>query len=285
MILKWAGGKSWLIKKIVNSLPNYENYIEPFLGGGSFFYYLQEFQDTLGISKKGYISDINPHLINFFKELKVNPKKLYKKAEKLVNKHNEFTTKQEHEKNYFDNRELFREKPSPSYFLYLNKLCFNGLYREGPQGFNVPLGFPISKWNHSLEQFLKWQKLLKNFDLNACSFLETLKKANDGDLIYLDPPYVDRSDSENQTFRGYNKKEFNEDDLAEMSKAVKKLNPKCKILISNFNEYHATKFFKKSDGWIKTPLAKKYAISGISEGVFEAKEVLISNFKVEIISN
>ena len=68
---------------------------------------------------------------------------------------------------------------------------FQFIYREG-KGFNVPIGRPISKWDYTKEDFLEWQNFLKGFNLQACDFQETLGKANDNDLIYLDPPYVDR---------------------------------------------------------------------------------------------
>ena len=278
MILKWAGGKKWLIKRIASSLPsNFDNYIEPFLGGGSFFYHLPN-------KKGGFLSDINLNLINFYKDLKKNPESLYKRARKLVCEHDNFEEESEqHVEFYKKNREKFNKNPSSELFLYLNKLCFNGIYRENSKGqFNVPIGKPISKWNHNIQDFREWSAMLKKFSIKAEDFRETIDKAKKGDFIYLDPPYIDRVNAGNKTFRGYNKEEFDISDLKEMSEIAVELNPKCKIIISNFNEYHATKFFKKSEGWIKTPLMKKYFISGKAKGVYKFKEILISNFPITL---
>ena len=144
---------------MISSLPlNFNNYIEPFLGGGSFL--------SLP-NKKVYLSDINLNLINFYKDLKKNPESLYRKARKLVCEHDNFEEgSEQHVEFYNKQKEQFNKAPSSALFLYLNKLCFNGIYRENSKGeFNVPIGKPISKWNHNIQDFREWSEMLKDSQL------------------------------------------------------------------------------------------------------------------------
>ena len=134
MILKWPGGKKWLLKEVSHLIPaKINHYIEPFLGGGSFFFALSKNDLLPSKISKGYLSDINPRLIKVFNELKENPSGLYKKTKALVNKHSD-----EH---YYAIRDKFNKDEAPEKFLYLNRTCFNGVYRENNSGaFNVPVG-------------------------------------------------------------------------------------------------------------------------------------------------
>jgi len=123
MILKWPGGKKWLYKQVQDLIPpKINNYIEPFLGGGSFFFALHNKNDLLAPNiSKGYLSDANEKLIGFYQALKRNPLKVYRDSMDLINNHTE--------EQYYENRKAFngeiperiKEKHSAHQFIYLNR--------------------------------------------------------------------------------------------------------------------------------------------------------------------
>ena len=274
MILKWPGGKKWLLRKVSDLIPDkINNYLEPFVGGGSFFYALSKQQSSLHAKiSQGTLSDKNHKLIKFYKALKSNPENLFEEGMKLINKHSEDF--------YYKIREEFNNDHTPHKFIYLNRTCFNGVYRENNSGaFNVPVGrrkkiaFPTKKY------FKECANNLKDFELTNCDFSETLKKAKKGDFIYLDPPYVDRPyESETyKTFRKYNAKEFSIEDLERMVEISNKLKSKCSILISNFSVDLVKDYFKKKDGWNIRETEKTTFISGKAKGRTKVKEAIIYN--------
>ncbi len=282
MILKWPGGKKWLFKHVHDLIPlKINNYIEPFIGGGSFFFALcKPTVFSKAIITKGYISDTNSKLIRFYQELKKNPVKVYRDSIELISNHTEET--------YYENREAFngkvaeriKEKHSAHQFIYLNRTCFNGVYRENNSGdFNVPVGRRKQIAFPSKEYFEECANNLENFELNHCDFSETLKKAKKGDFIYLDPPYVDRpyESASYKTFRKYNAKEFSIEDLERMVEISNNLKSKCSILISNFSVDLVKDYFKKKDGWKIRETEKTTFISGKAKGRTKVKEAIIYN--------
>lgn len=228
--IKWAGGKSQLLTEIEKYLPNnFNNYIEPFLGGGALLLKLKP--------KTAIINDINSHLINTWKTIKNNLKKLKIELDKMIIIHNK-----EGKKYYLKIRKL---KPNSlisdaARFLYLNKTCFNGLYRENNKGeFNVP---------YNNKNFLTLKSLLEENNVkdihnylknNKVSIFNKdykliIEKAKKGDFIFIDPPY----DIENnkQTFTKYSKNDFTQSDQIELSNILKKADEKgIYWMITNHN--------------------------------------------------
>ncbi len=238
------------------------------MGGGTFFFNLES-------AKSGYLSDLNPHLISFYNSLKKDPKALFCQTSKLINSHNE--------KNYYLRRDEFNESRNPALFLYLNRTCFNGIYRENQKGiFNVPIGkrqsgtfFPFDE-----SDFIKLSKKLKKMKISNNDFEETLKLAKKDDLIYIDPPYVDRNigDESFSTFRKYNAKEFNLKDLERLIDLIKFLQNKCYFIISNFSVPLINDYFPSNDNW-RIEVKEKYSyLSGSSKGRHKVKEAVIFNF-------
>ena len=282
MIIKWAGGKKWLFpicgSYIIQDKIN--NYIEPFFGGGSFFFAIRDKESEKDNQEakvtKGHLSDVNPRLIKALKELKKNPSELYKKAKALFDSHTE--------NNYYKIRDEFNKDNEPYKFFYLNKTCFNGIYRENQKGeFNVPAG-KDQKSFPSKEVFLEHSKYLKNFSLKCCDFEETLDNAEKGDFIFLDPPYVDSDDYDSdlyKTFRKYNAEEFSDKDLERMSIKANELSSNCKILITNHFTPYVQKLFLQKDGWNHYKKEKTSLISGKPKGRIKAKEIIISNFPIQ----
>ncbi len=263
MFLKWPGGKKWLYKKHSSLFPNsYNNYIEPFFGGGSVFFDLAP--------KKAQLSDINPRLISLYLMLRDDPEKLFYETLKLLESHSDTQ--------YYEIREKFNKakKGSPVHFLYLNRTCFNGVYRENLKGeFNVPVGKRNSSYfPFQLSDFLQGALALKNAEISCCDYLDAMKKAKKGDFIYIDPPYI-KYEKNYDAFRKYNEKVFSQEDLEILADAANSLKKKCHILISNFDIDAVKDLFPD---WKYKKIQQRTYISGKAEGRKLVKEALIFNY-------
>lgn len=272
MIIKWAGGKRWLYQKIHNLLPReFNNYIEPFFGGGAFFY---SFEAKLS----GYAGDLNKNLISCHQKLKDNPKELFEKVSELIASHSD--------EQYYQIRDEYNASHQPDHFLYLNRTCFNGIYRENRNGdFNVPAGkrHTGSLFNYNLDDFLSLSEKLKNMQLINGDFRSTLSYAGAKDFIYIDPPYLDREidGKKSSTFRKYNSKEFDEKDLSDLSEILTELSSKgAHILISNYSVPAVKEFFPKTMGWNYIDLDRVSYLSGKSSGRHKTSEICIHNFSL-----
>ena len=177
--LKWAGGKRWLFESGQFSLPEFKGrYIEPFLGGGAVFFEARP--------KKALLSDTNGRLIELYTVIRDQPEEF----ERLLRQH-----AASHSKDYYyEVRSEFLDKPvtRAAQFMYLNRTCWNGLYRENKKGqFNVPIGtkqtviFPD-------DDFKAWSRVLKNATLVQQDFEITIEMARIGDFLFVDPPYTVR---------------------------------------------------------------------------------------------
>lgn len=200
--IRWAGGKRWLLKHIDQLLPSsFNNYHEPFLGGGSIFLYLK---NTNKIQNQSFLSDSNEDLINTYKVLKSNSYELIKVLE---------TYKNEKDFYYF----IRSLNPTSSIeraaqFIYLNKTSYNGIYRVNRQGqYNVPFGY---RKNKDLFDFENMKKCSLLFDESTALYAEDFDFVKNNiqrsDLIFLDPPYTVAH--ENNGFVQYNQHIFSWED-------------------------------------------------------------------------
>ncbi len=209
-LLKWAGGKRRIAKKIID-LINHDlqegTYFEPFLGGGAVLFELAP--------KKAVCFDYNKDLIEFYNVVKKDPEKLINILDK----------KYKHQNNrdfYYETRELDRDEKKfrkmsdierAARFMYLNKTCYNGLWRVNRKGYNnVPFGRYVRPKILDEKAIIKASKYFNENDIKFYSsdFSDVLKYATKGDLIYFDPPYdVEENQSE---FVSYTKNGFNRDD-------------------------------------------------------------------------
>jgi DNA adenine methylase len=204
--LKWVGGKRRISNEIASHFPkSFGTYFEPFLGGGSVFFRAKP--------AKSHLSDLNTSLINYYLHLRDYPEALLKSAQKLQNKFNNLETQDDRKSFYYEIREKYNKessKPnlqSATYFLFLNKTAFNGLYRENAKGhFNVP--FNNSKTLKLLDpiQVTLNSKALSGTTLESCGYREAVRSAKSGDLVYFDPPYVPLSTT--SAFTDYTKSPF-----------------------------------------------------------------------------
>jgi DNA adenine methylase len=226
--IKWAGGKTQLLTELEKNVPNFVNYFEPFLGGGALFF-------RLAVKKTpftAYLSDANTELINAYHVVKNDLSQLISELRR-------------HDRAYKKNPvryyyELRNASPAgrvqrAARLIALNKTCYNGLYRVNSRGeFNVPMG----RYKNPV---ICDEKMLGNASamlnragavLGACDFRIALRGVQEGDFVYLDPPFVPLSQTAN--FVNYTQNGFAEKDQLELSRMFRELDrKKCKVLLSN----------------------------------------------------
>lgn len=232
--VKWAGGKSQLLCQIGNLIPKkFSRYFEPFLGGGAVFFYL--------ICKKnlkfnGYLSDINCELIDTYNAIKNNVDELIL----ILQVHQKQFEKSPYEYYYkIRSRIKFSNTTEiAARFIFLNKTCYNGLYRVNKKGlFNVPMGRYKRPLICDANNLRNTSILLNNSDVHIeySDYRRMLNKyAQAGDFIYIDPPYDPTSSTSN--FTSYSNNKFTEQDQKNLASLFKDLSHKgCKVLLSNSN--------------------------------------------------
>lgn len=263
--LKWAGGKSKLIPALSKFFPqSFQRYFEPFAGGAAVFFHLR---NTIG-EFKAEISDLNPELVNCYRVIRDNPEALINELQKHQNNPEHF-----YRTRALDPRRLTVEERAAR-IIYLNKTCFNGLYRENSKGqFNVPFG-SYKNPNFCNQDALKsCSRALSDTEISCASFKELLQKAEKGDFIYFDPPYHPLSSSSN--FTSYTKNSFGTLDQEELSCLFQELDRRgCYLLLSNSDCQFIRRLYKKQI--IETVYALR-AINCKGEGRGKISEVLIMN--------
>lgn len=204
--LRWAGGKTWFTKQILNFLPpDFKNYYEPFVGGGSVFFFLK----SQGLIKhKAYLSDSNAELINSYKVIKNNSESLFK----LLKAH------KNSEEEYYRMRSSDFSDPikQAAKFIFLIKTSFNGIYRVNKNGqYNVPYGKRNLKVLYDYDHLKTVSLALKNTYLSTQDFKQRCKQIKENDLVFIDPPYTVAH--ENNGFIQYNQSIFSWDNQLQYS--------------------------------------------------------------------
>lgn len=215
--LKWAGGKTQLINDIEKALPKdiYRDkftYIEPFVGSGAvLFWMLNNFPNL----KKAVINDINEDLINTYKTIVSKPKELISILQILQDEFHGLEGKEEEKKEYYySKRELYNKRKEEqsgqaALFIFLNRTCFNGLYRVNRKNeYNVPMGSYKRPTICDKENILAVSQVLHKVEILCGDYEETLNFADNNTLFYFDPPY--KPLSETSSFNSYAKDEFND---------------------------------------------------------------------------
>jgi DNA adenine methylase len=222
-LVKWAGGKKQLLEQFKSIFPKSINgYLEPFVGGGAVAFFILKYYNP----KKVRLSDINENLINVYNIIKQEPNKLIKALKKLVKKNDERSFYKLRNKKFNDKvKEAAR-------FIYLNKTCFNGLYRVNNKGeFNVPFGNYSNPAILMEEDLRQISELLKDTDIANTKFEDILNYAKKGDFIYLDPPYYP---IKKESFTKYSRGNFLEKEQKDLAKVFVDLdNRGCLIMLSN----------------------------------------------------
>lgn len=242
--LKWAGGKGQLIKQISSYLPpalrtgRIKKYFEPFLGGGALFFWLAEQYDF----EFSYLYEINPTVNLCYQVIQNNIGKLIKELNQLELEYFS-ASKQGKEKLYYDKREEFnvflRRKTSNSIIrrtallIFLNKTCFNGLYRVNSQGeFNVPFGRYKNPTICNEDNLYAVSDLLQNAEIFCGDFAQCLERVDNESFVYFDPPY--RPISITASFTSYSKDAFDDREQKRLRKVYGELDKKdaC-VMLSN----------------------------------------------------
>lgn len=269
--VKWAGGKRQILDKLKEHLPEeYNTYYEPFVGGGALLFELEP--------QNAVINDFNEELINVYKVLCDEVK--FNKMIKLLNKHEA----KHSEEYYYEIRNKDRNKRSfkrlaahtrAARTIYLNKACFNGLYRVNSKGeFNVPFGKKdkINTYEGSNLNLLNYYLSSNNFQILNGDFEKAVETAQKGDFIYFDPPY----DSDTSTFTSYTEIGFGKDEQIRLAKVFKDLsNRGCHVMLSNHNTKLINELYSEFN--IHVIEAKRNINSnGQKRGLVE--EVIITNY-------
>lgn len=222
-ILKWAGGKTQMLGDLLPKVPSsYGRYIEPFFGGGAMFFALQP--------EQAVIADSNPELINLYRQVANHVDDVICQLKKYENTQEMFYAVRG------EDWTMLPEAEAAARTIFLNKTCFNGLYRVNKKGqFNVPFGKYKNPKICDEEGLKAASAALKKAEIVCGDYLLVLEHyAQPGDFVFLDPPYLPIS--EYSDFKRYTKEQFYEEDHVELAKMVKTLHERgCHVILTNSN--------------------------------------------------
>jgi DNA adenine methylase len=216
--IKWVGGKSQLIDQLESQLPadfdlwNNVTYIEPFVGGGAMLFYMLQKHPNI---KRAVINDINTDLTTCYKVVRDTPKELIDALKEIENKYRQLETEDERKDFFLNIRSIYNQKghsdiDNTVMFFFLNRTCFNGLYRVNKKGaFNVPFGKYANPLICDPDTILADSELLQRVEILNGDFEHTFDFAHGRTLFYFDPPYRPLSDT--SSFNDYSKEPFNDD--------------------------------------------------------------------------
>ncbi|MCB8959015.1 MAG: DNA adenine methylase [Ardenticatenales bacterium] len=262
--LKWAGGKKSLLKQYADYLPKTDeinHYYEPFIGSAALFFHLQPARATL--------SDINGQLVDVYRSVQ-------QRVSKVIAALRPHRNEEEH---YYAVRALNPADLAPAEqaarLIYLNKTCYNGLYRENSQGqFNVPFGRYKNPKICDEERLKSASRALKGVRLRTADFAKAVAEAGPGDFVYFDPPYAPLSAT--SSFTSYSRHGFNADDQRRLAATFRNLSERdCKIMLSNSS---APLIYELYDGFHIEEIQARRAINSKADGRGPVKELLILNY-------
>lgn len=269
--VKWAGGKRQIIDMLIKYAPReFNTYYEPFVGGGALFFELSP--------KKGVINDSNEELINVYKCLCDEDK--FKKMCSVLNHYE----KEHNEEFYYEIRNKDRNKNTYNKLadytkaartIYLNKACFNGLYRVNSKNeFNVPFGKKNKVNTYDGSNLITVSNYLTLNNIKICNedFEKSVKTAKKGDFVYFDPPY----DSDTSTFNSYTEEGFGKEEQKRLAKVFKELDKKgAYVMLSNHNTVLVNELYKDYNIHV---IEAKRNINSNGKKRGKVEEVIITNY-------
>ena len=292
-ILKWVGGKTQIVDKLLQEFPTeINNYREIFLGGGSVLFAILSCVKNGAIQIRGKIRayDANESLIGVYKNIQTNHEELYDKLQELINEMNkcgdgEINRKPANieearlakENYYYWIRNKYNQltdkktTTASAMFIFLNKTCFRGVFRVGPNGFNVPYGHYNNPEIVNREHLDEIHELIQGVIFECSDFTKSLESLETNDFIYLDPPYAPEKET---SFVGYTENGFNMENHQTLFNVLNGTNAKwmlsnadVKLVRDNFTDekYKIESIVCKRSINSKNPHAK-------------AKEVIIKNY-------
>jgi len=282
--LKWAGGKSQLLDEIEGRLPvelltsEIDTYVEPFVGGGAVFFLIAQKYDCI---KHFYLFDANEDLVNCYKTIKSNVHSLMKQVRALEK---DFLAKSKFARRdlYYHIREQFNSERLPAQLIFLNKTCYNGLYRVNRKNqFNVPFGDYKNPKICDAENLLAVSQVLQKAQIFYGDFEDSYRYIDKKTFVYFDPPY--RPISPTASFTSYSKDDFSEKDQIRLAKFCRRIDAKgAKFLLSNSdskNEDPDDNFFENQYSCFTIDKVKATrAINCKASGRGEINELLITNY-------
>ena len=289
--VKWAGGKGALIKHLIEYLPSdFSNqqditYIEPFVGGGAMLFHMLTHYPNI---KKAIINDVNEDLINCYLLIKHNPTQLISLLHRIKEEYYQLSNTDEKTKYYYYMREKYNNnefslEERAACFIFLNKTCFNGLYRVNTKGkFNVPFG-KFERPNICDEKLIMADhKVLQKVDIHVGGYKNTAKHIGKKfTFIYIDPPYRPLSGS--ACFIEYTRNTFNDTEQEKLKMYCDILTQKgCKVMQSNSNslESNGESYFEKLYSTYHIKQIKAHRFIKAHAGKREKEtELLIMNYK------
>ena len=271
--VKWVGGKARLIPELSKYFPkSYKTYYEPFVGGGAVFFHLTP--------NYAHISDLNPTLISAYLTIKNNVSSLIKALDELQYYYHGLA-KLDDKKTYFLELRNEYNRLSPNDFrksvllIFLNKTCFNGMYRENSKGgFNVPFGQHDKPTICDKKNLLEVSKVLSDIKISCSSYQNTTKNAVKDDFVYFDPPYNPMSKT--SSFTSYQAGGFSFKDQELLRNEFKRLSDLgCNVMLSNSDTPLINELYKEFN------IQKIYAARSINSkgsGRGKVPEVVITNY-------
>jgi DNA adenine methylase len=275
LFLKWAGGKLQLIKQFENLFPSsFNNYCEPFVGSGAVFFHIKSNLRP----DKVILSDINEDLINCFVAVRDSPCELIE----LLFKH-----KNNHSRKYYyairsvENNRLDRLE-SAARLIYLNKSCFNGLYRVNSKGeFNVPFGDLQKPRIFDKNMILQASQLLQGVELQVMSFEKVLDFAERDDFVYLDPPYIPLSKT--SSFTRYSKGDFSLKEQKRLSEVFRILDSRgCFVMLSNSDHPLVKELYGDYKKYTVVVRAKRM-INSVGNRRGPINEIVVRNYSADTV--
>jgi len=258
--LRWAGGKRWLLKQLHNYLPvdGFNQYHEPFIGGGSIFFHLQP--------EKAFISDLNKELIDSYMAVQQD-------VELVIDFLKDFKNTEE---DYYQIRpvkfdDFFQEAAR---FIYLNQTSFNGIYRVNLNGeYNVPYG-KRHNFQFNYNNLRNASLNLKNVNFSSGDFSNIMQNVKKGDLVFLDPPYTVTHNSNG--FIQYNQKIFSLSEQYRLSEMIDKIkNIGAYYILTNAAHPEVKNIFQKDDAFFEVSRASTIGGTGSKRGKYA--ELIMTN--------
>jgi DNA adenine methylase len=291
--LKWAGGKTQLINDIEKALPkdilkNKFTYIEPFVGSGAvLFWVLNNFPNL----QKAVINDINQDLVNTYKIIASKPKELISILEIFQLEFHELEGQDEAKKKYYYSKRMLYNQRNKEHseqaalFIFLNRTCFNGLYRVNRKNeYNVPIGSYKCPTICDKENILTVSQALQKVEILCGDYEKTLIEADDNSFFYFDPPYKPLSNT--SSFNSYAKDEFNDEEqirLRNFCAKLEKLGHKWMLSNSDVKGIDSNDNFFDDiySEYSITRVKARRSINANSDKRGELNELLITNYNYE----
>jgi len=273
-LLKWAGGKRHIADELFKSFPegwNEGTYFEPFIGGAAMYLHLNP--------SKAQISDLNSRLVGFYRHVKSESDALIQGIEPIIE---EFDSESSEKKKdlYLQLRKRYNESSTEgiesAILLYvINKLCFNGLYRENSKGgYNVPFGQKKKFPEFPRNDFLEASKLLSATEILNVDFMKAVENAKKGDFVYFDPPYIPLNLT--SSFTSYNSNGFGIEEQRNLANLMLELKKRGIKAICSNSDSKLTREIYVQLNWKEIQAPRM--VSARAAGRGSVTELVISNF-------